>query len=211
MLSSEAAVAAAIMVSVRLHLMSLMLLTLLVFTAAIDNTAFLVVNKKATIQRVKGGERINVGITLYNAGSATAYDVSLTDDTWPSSLFSLVSGNTSQTWDKLEAGGSLSHSFIVESRIKGPFSGSPAVVKYRVASKSTLQVSAAAHYTVCHRNEFLVCTFTILDNDAGGNLDMAGWRIFSFCRRHSLHPFQCLIFCPTSQLRRSMTGSRSLQ
>jgi translocon-associated protein subunit beta len=138
MLSSEAAVAAA-MVSVRLHLMSLMLLALLVFTAALDNTAFLVVHKKATILRVKGGERINVGITLYNAGSATAYDVSLTDDTWPSSLFSLVSGNTSQTWDKLEAGGSLSHSFIVESRIKGPFSGSPAVVKYRVASKSTLQ------------------------------------------------------------------------
>jgi len=127
------------MVSVRLHLMSLMLLALLIFTAAVDNTAFLVVHKKATIQRVKGGERINVGITLYNAGSATAYDVSLTDDTWPSSLFSLVSGNTSQTWDKLEAGGSLSHSFIVESRIKGPFSGSPAVVKYRVASKSTLQ------------------------------------------------------------------------
>jgi len=127
------------MVSVRLHLMSLMLLALLIFTAAVDNTAFLVVHKKATIQRVKGGERINVGITLYNAGSATAYDVSLTDDTWPSSLFSVVSGNTSQTWDKLEAGGSLSHSFIVESRIKGPFSGSPAVVKYRVASKSTLQ------------------------------------------------------------------------
>jgi translocon-associated protein subunit beta len=127
------------MVSVRLHLISLMLLALLVFTAAVDNTAFLVVHKKATIQRVKGGERINVGITLYNAGSATAYDVSLTDDTWPSSLFSLVSGNTSQTWDKIEAGGSLSHSFIVESRIKGPFSGSPAVVKYRVASKSTLQ------------------------------------------------------------------------
>jgi len=69
MLSSEAAVAAA-MVSVRLHLMSLMLVTLLVFTSAVDNTAFLVVNKKATIQRVKGGERINVGITLYNAGSA---------------------------------------------------------------------------------------------------------------------------------------------
>jgi translocon-associated protein subunit beta len=127
------------MVSVRLHLMPLVLLALLVFTAALDNTAFLVVHKKATIQRVKGGERINVGITLYNAGSATAYDVSLTDDTWPSALFSLVSGNTSQTWDKLEAGGSLSHSFIVESRIKGPFSGSPAVVKYRVASKSTLQ------------------------------------------------------------------------
>jgi translocon-associated protein subunit beta len=41
-------------------------------------------------------------------------------------------------WNE-SSGGSLSHSFIVESRIKGPFSGSPAVVKYRVASKSTLQ------------------------------------------------------------------------
>jgi hypothetical protein len=72
MLSSQAAAAAAAaaMVSVRLHLMSLILLALLVFTAAVDNTAFLVVHKKATIQRVKGGERINVGITLYNAGSA---------------------------------------------------------------------------------------------------------------------------------------------
>jgi translocon-associated protein subunit beta len=33
---------------------------------------------------------------------STAYDVSLTDDTWPSALFSLVSGNTSRTWEKLE-------------------------------------------------------------------------------------------------------------
>jgi hypothetical protein len=137
-----------------------------------------VVHKKATLQKVKGGERVNVAITLHNAGSAwvwfswtcffggvsfslfflhfralfqyfccccsgtlssddskqrnafstlefylivwfwgkmkwvhalagdefcsTAYDVSLTDDTWPSALFSLVSGNTSRTWEKLE-------------------------------------------------------------------------------------------------------------
>jgi translocon-associated protein subunit beta len=115
-----------------------MLLALLVLATAAD-TAFLVVHKKATLQKVKGGERVNVAITLHNAGSATAYDVSLTDDTWPSALFSLVSGNTSRTWEKLEVGGSQSHSFTVEARSKGPFSGSPAVVKYRVASKSALQ------------------------------------------------------------------------
>jgi translocon-associated protein subunit beta len=79
-----------------------MLLALLVLATAAD-TAFLVVHKKAALQKVKGGERVNVAITLHNAGSATAYDVSLTDDTWPSALFSLVSGNTSRTWEKLEA------------------------------------------------------------------------------------------------------------
>ncbi|KAH8966144.1 hypothetical protein BDL97_03G008400 [Sphagnum fallax] len=124
--------------SLRLHFVSLMFLALLVLATAAD-TAFLVVHKKAALQKVKGGERVNVAITLHNAGSATAYDVSLTDDTWPSALFSLVSGNTSRTWEKLEAGGSQSHSFTVEARSKGPFSGSPAVVKYRVASKSALQ------------------------------------------------------------------------
>ncbi|CAK9219545.1 unnamed protein product [Sphagnum troendelagicum] len=124
--------------SLRLHFVSLMFLALLVLATAADS-AFLVVHKKAALQKVKGGERVNVAITLHNAGSATAYDVSLTDDTWPSALFSLVSGNTSRTWEKLEAGGSQSHSFTVEARSKGPFSGSPAVVKYRVASKSALQ------------------------------------------------------------------------
>ncbi len=163
--------------SLRLHFVSLMLLALLVLATAAD-TAFLVVHKKAALQKVKGGERVNVAITLHNAGSAwvcfsytlffggfpfslfflhfralfqyfcccsgtlssddsrqrnafstlefylvvwlwekmkwvcalvgdgfcsTAYDVSLTDDTWPSALFSLVSGNTSRTWEKLEA------------------------------------------------------------------------------------------------------------
>jgi hypothetical protein len=46
-----------------------MLLALLVLATAAD-TAFLVVHKKATLQKVKGGERVNVAITLHNAGSA---------------------------------------------------------------------------------------------------------------------------------------------
>jgi hypothetical protein len=55
--------------SLRLHFVSLMLLALLVLATAAD-TAFLVVHKKATLQKVKGGEQVNVAITLHNAGSA---------------------------------------------------------------------------------------------------------------------------------------------
>jgi hypothetical protein len=55
--------------SLRLHFVSLMFLALLVLATAAD-TAFLVVHKKAALQKVKGGERVNVAITLHNAGSA---------------------------------------------------------------------------------------------------------------------------------------------
>jgi len=124
--------------SARLFLAPVLLLALLCVAGAAD-TAFILVHKTASLQRVKDVERVKVGITLQNAGSSTAYDVTLNDDTWPSALFSVLSGNTSTSWDKLEAGGVVSHSFVLEARSKGVFTGSPAVVKYRVSSKSALQ------------------------------------------------------------------------
>jgi len=103
-------------------------------------TPFMVVHKVVSLNKGKSDtERVTVSIDLYNRGSTTAYDVSLIDDSWPSDTFSLVSGNTSFTWDKLDVGASVSHTFVLESKVKGLFYGRPAVVKYRVAAKSVLQ------------------------------------------------------------------------
>eukprot|EP01018_Ginkgo_biloba_P033986 Gb_34781 [translate_table: standard] len=77
--------------------------------------------------------------TLLAPCRCTAYDVSLNDDSWPTDMFNLVSGNKSALWDKLDAGASASHSFVLDSNVKGLFYGAPAVVKYRVAAKSVLQ------------------------------------------------------------------------
>lgn len=33
----------------------------------------------------------------------TAYDVSLTDDSWPQDKFDVISGNISQSWERLDA------------------------------------------------------------------------------------------------------------
>uniref|UniRef100_A0A0D6R852 Translocon-associated protein subunit beta n=1 Tax=Araucaria cunninghamii TaxID=56994 RepID=A0A0D6R852_ARACU len=101
---------------------------------------FLLVHKKASLAKGKSDiERVAVTIDIYNQGSTTAYDVSLNDDSWPSDMFNLVSGNTSSTWDKFDVGASVSHSFVLESKVKGLFYGKPAVVRYRVAAKSALQ------------------------------------------------------------------------
>jgi translocon-associated protein subunit beta len=116
-----------------------LLLACLISVATAADTAFLVVHKKAAIAKVKASEKITVSISLYNAGASPAYDVSLNDDTWPEDIFTVITGNTSQSWEKLDAGESLSHVFVLEPKVKGPFYGPPAVVKYRMAAKSALQ------------------------------------------------------------------------
>lgn len=55
------------MASSAMLLTSVLLLALLCVAAAAD-TAFIVVHKTASLQRVKDVERVKVGITLQNAG-----------------------------------------------------------------------------------------------------------------------------------------------
>ncbi|KAI5651057.1 hypothetical protein M9H77_37062 [Catharanthus roseus] len=103
---------------------------------------FIVAHKKATLTRLKSGaERVSVSIDIYNQGSATAYDVSLTDDSWSQDIFDAVTGNTSMSWDRLDAGALLSHSFEFEAKVKTLFYGTPAVITFRVPTKAALEVA----------------------------------------------------------------------
>ncbi|KAF9607093.1 hypothetical protein IFM89_032209 [Coptis chinensis] len=116
-----------------------------------------------------GSEKVSVSIDIYNQGSAclgmvrinyinrmilagsvilgaencqfrrTAYDVMLTDDSWPSDAFEVVSGKTSTSWERLDAGSIVAHSFTLESKVKGLFHGSPAIIKFRIPTKAALQ------------------------------------------------------------------------
>ncbi|KAF8046687.1 hypothetical protein N665_0316s0020 [Sinapis alba] len=108
---------------------------------ATSEMPFMVVHKKATLNRLKSGaERVLVSFNIYNEGSATAYDVTLMDNTWDKKKFEVVNGNTSRTWERLDAGGILlSHSFELEAKVKGLFYGAPALVTFRIPTKAPLQ------------------------------------------------------------------------
>ncbi|KAG6435096.1 hypothetical protein SASPL_106747 [Salvia splendens] len=123
-------------------------------TIATSQAPFIVAHKKASLTSLKpGSERVSVSIDIYNQGSAyiaviqpsnsvaatTAYDVTLHDDNWSSDVFGIVAGNTSVSWERLDAGVVLSHSFELEAKTKTVFYSPPAVVTYRVPTKSTLQ------------------------------------------------------------------------
>ncbi|XP_052625437.1 uncharacterized protein LOC111882315 [Lactuca sativa] len=105
-----------------------------------SDAPFIVVHKKATLNRLNSAvEKLSVSINIYNQGSAAAYDVSLSDDGWSPEIFSIVSGNTSTSWEKLDVGALLSHSFELESRTKSVFYSTPAVITFRVPTKAALQ------------------------------------------------------------------------
>ncbi|CAM8904878.1 unnamed protein product [Rhodiola kirilowii] len=117
------------------------LASFLVVSASTDEP-FIVAHKKATTKRIKSGvDRVSVSIDIYNQGSSTAYDVSLTDDSWPQEAFSLISGNTSTSWEKIDAGSVVSHAFELEAKAKEFFLGSPALITFRVPTKAALLVA----------------------------------------------------------------------
>ncbi|KAL5076668.1 hypothetical protein RYX36_015652, partial [Vicia faba] len=76
-----------------------------------------------------------------NQGTSTAYDVSLSDENWPTDLFSIISSTTSNTWEKLDVGYVLSHTFELAAKSKGVFSGEPAVIKLCIPTNVVLQVA----------------------------------------------------------------------
>ncbi|XP_068302946.1 uncharacterized protein [Pyrus communis] len=117
---------------------------LLLFTSALASSElpFIIAHKKASLNRLKSGvERVLVSIDIYNQGSSTAYDVSLSDDSWPQDIFEVVSGNTSKSWERLDAGGIVSHSFELEAKEKLLFNGAPALITFRIPTKAALQES----------------------------------------------------------------------
>lgn len=110
------------------------------WTIAASDGPFIVAHKKASLTRLKPDiERISISIDIYNEGSATAYDVSLYDDNWSQDVFEIVAGNTSMSWERLDVGASLSHSFELEAKKKTVFYGAPAVITFRVPTKAALQ------------------------------------------------------------------------
>ncbi|WOL02554.1 hypothetical protein Cni_G11273 [Canna indica] len=123
-----------------LFLIAALLLAASQVAMASSDVPFMVAHKKASLKRLKSGvEQVAVTIDLYNEGSSTAYDVSLSDDSWPQDTFELISGSTSKTWERLDAGSSVSHTFVLESKAKGVFHGTPAIIKFRIPTKSALQ------------------------------------------------------------------------
>lgn len=121
-------------------IVALLALLFISTTFAASDSPFIVAHKKVTLSNLNSVvQRVSVSIDIYNRGSAAAYDVSLTDDSWAKDVFDSIVGNTSQSWEELSAGSLVSHSFVLESRVKTIYYGAPALITFRVPKKAALQ------------------------------------------------------------------------
>ncbi|XP_073146153.1 uncharacterized protein [Henckelia pumila] len=110
------------------------------FSESAAAAPFIVAHKRISQKKVNQNmERVSVSIDIYNSGSDTAYDVTLTDDSWAQEVFDIVTGNTSKSWERLDAGALVSHSFELLSSVKTVYYGAPALITYRIPTKSKLQ------------------------------------------------------------------------
>ncbi|KAI3976103.1 hypothetical protein MKX01_016786 [Papaver californicum] len=118
------------------------LLFALTLGSCLGDGVFIVAHKKVSLNKLRSGmERVSVTIDIYNRGSETAYDVSLADDSWPHHIFDIAKGNFSKSWESLDAGSVVSHSFDLVSQVKGIFNGESAIIKFRLPTKAALQVA----------------------------------------------------------------------
>ncbi|PRQ52047.1 hypothetical protein RchiOBHm_Chr2g0151261 [Rosa chinensis] len=67
---------------------------------------------------------------------------------------SLISSATNafKSWERLDVGGIISHSFELEAKTKGLFSGATAVITFRFPSKAALQESVDAFISYVVKN-----------------------------------------------------------
>ncbi|KAL6517951.1 hypothetical protein OROMI_033652 [Orobanche minor] len=126
------------------HLMIVSMLSLIFVCpssfAESGNSPFIVAHKKVSQRKLNSDlERVSVSIDIYNTGSDTAYDLTLTDNTWNQEVFDSIIGNTSKTWERLDSGSLVSHSFELESKVKTVYYGAPALITYRIPTKSKIQ------------------------------------------------------------------------
>ncbi|XP_073022349.1 uncharacterized protein [Primulina eburnea] len=122
----------------------ILVLTLLsicfIFSESAAAGPFIVAHKRVSQKKLNQNlERVSVSIDIYNSGSDTAYDVTLTDDSWAQEFFDIVTGNTSKSWERLDVGSLVSHSFELLSSVKTVYYGAPALITYRILTKSKLQ------------------------------------------------------------------------
>ncbi|XP_073060068.1 uncharacterized protein [Primulina eburnea] len=110
------------------------------FSESAAAAPFIVAHKRVSQKKLSQNmERVSVSIDIYNSGSDTAYDVTLTDDSWAQEVFDIVTGNTSKSWERLDTGALVSHSFELLSSVKTVYYGAPALITYRIPTKSKLQ------------------------------------------------------------------------
>ncbi|WP_411026736.1 hypothetical protein, partial [Salmonella sp. s54395] len=73
---------------------------------------------------------VTVLYSIYNVGSSAAFNVKLSDETFPDADFKVVQGQLSVQWERIAPGGNVTHSVILQPLKSQFFNFTSGMVSY---------------------------------------------------------------------------------
>ncbi|PSC69075.1 Translocon-associated subunit beta [Micractinium conductrix] len=127
-----------------------------------EERAVLLIRRVVADERPLEGKQTTVTISIYNAGKATATDITATDRPWPETF--AVEGDLSAKFDRIPEGSSVQFSYKVASKEKGFHQHPPTFVTYTPGEDEAQQ--SASSSILAFR------TFTIIESIAAKALEL---------------------------------------
>ncbi|KAK2076368.1 hypothetical protein QBZ16_000893 [Prototheca wickerhamii] len=111
----------------------------------IQERAFLIVRRVVSDARPIEAKTSTVTVEVYNAGTTTALNVLVEEQTWPPEFFT-VSGDLTASYEAIPAGATVRLSYQVTPKAVGPYAHQPTRVRYQALEEdeSSTQVTISA-------------------------------------------------------------------
>merc|ERR1711974_361086 len=100
----------------------------------------LIVKKALLTTNVVAQKDLAINVQVFNVGDGVAHDVVL-NDVFASDEFETVVGGAAANWEKIPAGGNVTHAFVVRPLNDGALNTATATVTYRAAPNGATKVS----------------------------------------------------------------------
>eukprot|EP01103_Thecamoeba_quadrilineata_P000495 TRINITY_DN10429_c0_g1_i1.p1 TRINITY_DN10429_c0_g1~~TRINITY_DN10429_c0_g1_i1.p1 ORF type:complete len:189 (-),score=32.41 TRINITY_DN10429_c0_g1_i1:30-596(-) len=143
------------------------------FSCVLSDSGFLITRKAVLNTEVVKNKETLVIYQIYNVGDSPAYNVSLTDDTWPAEYFDISLGITSVNLEKLAPKSNYTHILAIRPKFSGRIETRPALVEYQVVQKGEKRISYstdAGYMDVYLRSE----------NERRKSPHLGAWTVFGF-------------------------------
>jgi len=85
------------------------------------------------------GRKLVTTYQIYNVGTSPAYNVKLTDDSWPEENFEKILGLTSVSLEKLAPGTNFTHTIVLRPKVPGRIFLDRGIVSYQQTPKGSPQ------------------------------------------------------------------------
>merc|ERR1711991_1170793 len=92
---------------------------------------YLIARKTLLTKLPVAGKDLVVYYEVYNVGSSTAYNVALTDSSWPEQQFDLHVGTQDVVWDRIPPATNVSHTFVLRPKVHGEVGIGPSTVTFQ--------------------------------------------------------------------------------